>query len=130
VGGFVGGTLKDNKRKKTNVLTRDLIALDADNIKPGEKDNVLRAVAGLGCAYVVYSTRKHEDYEPRVLKNEKYAGDTMLQKTFVESHLTHKVIENKSELPKGYLENTHPAIIERDIWELAQTKLLKKCKGW
>lgn len=66
VGGFVGGTLRDNKRKKANVLTRDLIALDADNIKPGEKDNVLRAVAGLGCAYAVYSTRKHEDYAPRL----------------------------------------------------------------
>lgn len=34
VGGFVGGTLKDNRRKAENVVSRSLICLDADSIGP------------------------------------------------------------------------------------------------
>jgi len=66
VGGFVGGILKDNRRKAANVLGRDLITLDLDNIPPGETENILRKIHSLGCAYVVYSTRKHEPAKPRL----------------------------------------------------------------
>ena len=40
VGGFVGGALKDNKRKANNVLFRDLISLDLDNIETGKTEDV------------------------------------------------------------------------------------------
>lgn len=66
VGGFVGGALKDNKRKANNVLFRDLISLDLDNIETGKTEDVLKRLDGLGCAYVVYSTRKHASYKPRL----------------------------------------------------------------
>ena len=66
VGGFVGGELKDNKRKATNVIGRDIISLDMDNIEAGKTQEVLKKVEALGCAYVVYSTRKHAAYKPRL----------------------------------------------------------------
>jgi putative DNA primase/helicase len=66
VGGFVAGTLKDNRRKASNVLTRDVITLDLDNIQPGGTQDTLRRLEGLGCAYAVYSTRKHEEAKPRL----------------------------------------------------------------
>lgn len=66
VGGFVGGTLRDGIRKATNVIGRELITLDMDNIPPGETDDTLKKIEALGCAYVVYSTRKHEPYKPRL----------------------------------------------------------------
>lgn len=66
VGGFVAGTLKDNRRKGSNVLSRDIITLDLDNIPPGGTGDTLRRVDGLGCAYAVYSTRKHEEAKPRL----------------------------------------------------------------
>lgn len=62
----MAGTLKDNRRKAENVITRELIVLDADNIKPGETDKVLRTINGLGCSFAVYSTRKHASYKPRL----------------------------------------------------------------
>ena len=65
VGGFVGGELIDNKRVK-GAKTRDLVALDLDNIEPGMTDDVLKRISGLGCAYVVYSTRKHSPDKPRL----------------------------------------------------------------
>jgi predicted P-loop ATPase len=66
VGGFVGGTLADNRRKAANVTGRDLITLDLDNIPAGGTQDILRRLEGLGCAYVTYSTRKHEEARPRL----------------------------------------------------------------
>lgn len=56
----------------------------------------------------------------RMLKNEKYIGDVVLQKTYIESHLTHKQIRNKGELPKFCVTDAHGAIVSRRIFEQAQ----------
>lgn len=66
VGGFVGGTLQGNRRKAKQVSGRDLVTLDLDSIPAGGTDDILRRVDGLGCAAVVYSTRKHAEYAPRL----------------------------------------------------------------
>lgn len=66
VGGFVGGTFAGDRRKAANVTGRDLITLDLDNIPVGQTEDILRRVDGLGCAAVVYSTRKHSGYTPRL----------------------------------------------------------------
>lgn len=66
VGGFVAGTLANNRRKASNVTGRDVITLDLDNIPAGGTADVLRRLEGLGCAYAVYSTRKHHEGEPRL----------------------------------------------------------------
>jgi putative DNA primase/helicase len=66
VGGFVAGTLSGNRRKASNVTGRDVITLDLDNIPAGGTSDVLRRIEGLGCAYAVYSTRKHEESKPRL----------------------------------------------------------------
>lgn len=66
VGGFVGGVLKDNRRKAENVINRCIITLDADSIEPGETNKILNLISGLGCSYAVYSTRKHSSYKPRL----------------------------------------------------------------
>nr|DAL45916.1 MAG TPA_asm: virulence associated protein E [Caudoviricetes sp.] len=65
VGGFIGGELIENNRKK-GIVSRDIIALDLDNIEPGKTEDVLKKVSSLGCAYAVYSTRKHSNYNPRL----------------------------------------------------------------
>jgi len=66
VGGFVAGTLSGNRRKAANVVGRDVITLDLDSIQPGATTEVLKRLDGLGCAYAVYSTRKHEEVKPRL----------------------------------------------------------------
>ncbi len=66
VGGFVGGTFTGDRRKASCVEGRDLITLDLDTIPAGQTDDVLKRVGSLGCAAVVYSTRKHVGYAPRL----------------------------------------------------------------
>lgn len=66
VGGFVAGELKIGRRKAANVISRDLITLDLDNLQPGSTKEILRRVEALGCGYAVYSTRKHDETKPRL----------------------------------------------------------------
>ena len=66
IGGFVGGVLRNGRRKAANVAGRDLVTLDLDAIPSGGTEAVLAAVSALGCASCVYSTRKHEPAKPRL----------------------------------------------------------------
>lgn len=66
VGGFVGGQLSGSRRKSESVISRSLVTLDLDNIPAGQTEDILKRVEALGCAYVVYSTRKHESAAPRL----------------------------------------------------------------
>ncbi len=58
-----------------------------------------------------------------ILKNEKYCGDVLYQKTYTKDYLSHKSVANKDVLPQWYWENNHPAIIERKQWNKAQELL-------
>ena len=58
--------MKNDRRKSAYVQGRDLLTLDLDNIPAGGTEDVLKRVAGLGCAAALYSTRKHAGYAPRL----------------------------------------------------------------
>lgn len=66
VGGFVAGTLQNNIRKANTVIGRDIITLDLDNIPAGGTNDTILRVKGLECSYIIYSTRKHAEYKPRL----------------------------------------------------------------
>ncbi|SCY24808.1 recombinase family protein [Alkaliphilus peptidifermentans] len=66
-----------------------------------------------------------------ILKNEKYKGDVLLQKTYTLDHLTKKKVKNTGEVNSYYIENNHPAIISKEMWERVQEEIKRrgKCKG-
>lgn len=66
VGGFLGGTLRNGRRRIKCVTGRDLITLDLDAIPASETDVVLFDVDLLDCAACIYSTRKHDANHPRL----------------------------------------------------------------
>ncbi len=68
----------------------------------------------------VFSGGWGQDYIRTILKNEKYLGNALLQKTFIADHLTKKKQKNKGELPMYLVEGTHPAIIDEVTFALAQ----------
>lgn len=56
-----------------------------------------------------------------ILRNEKYKGDALLQKTFTRDFLAHKREKNKGELPQYYVQDGHEAIIDRGVFDYIQT---------
>jgi len=61
-----------------------------------------------------------------ILTNEKYKGDALLQKKFTDNYLEHTLIKNTGQIPQYYVENNHPAIIERQLWEQVQIELARR----
>ena len=61
-----------------------------------------------------------------ILKNEKYKGDALLQKTYITDPISKRVKKNNGELPMYYVENSHPAIIERRIFDRVQEEITRR----
>jgi DNA invertase Pin-like site-specific DNA recombinase len=58
-----------------------------------------------------------------IVSNEKYTGNSLMQKTYVNNHIEKKQVQNKGELPKYYIESSHPAIIDIETFDKAQLRL-------
>ena len=65
-------------------------------------------------------------YLRRILSNERYMGDCLLQKSYVAD--TGKQMRNKGEMDRYYVRDHHPAIISRDVWQAVQQRLQATAK--
>ena len=61
-----------------------------------------------------------------ILKNEKYMGDALLQKSFTTGCVPYRQRINKGEKPQYYVENYCPAIVSREIFETVQKLIAEK----
>ena len=61
-----------------------------------------------------------------ILKNEKYCGDCILQKTVTVDCISKKRKKNEGEAPMYIVENSHPAIISRETFNRAQEELCRR----
>ena len=75
--------------------------------------------------YGVSSPGQRQQWEPAtvrsILKNEKYMGDAILQKRITTDFLTKTMKINEGEAPQYYVENGHPPIVNRPVWQAVQT---------
>lgn len=62
----------------------------------------------------------------KILTNEKYIGDALLQKTITVDFLTKKRVKNEGHLPQYYVENSHEAIIPKELFLQAQEELHRR----
>lgn len=61
-----------------------------------------------------------------ILSNEKYKGDALLNKTYISDCISKKVKKNNGERPMYYVENNHPAIIDKDTFNRVQEELARR----
>jgi len=64
-----------------------------------------------------------------ILKNEKYKGDVILQKTYTPDHLTKMKKKNKGEVDSFYINDNHSPIVTKDIWERVQLEMQKRAEA-
>jgi len=81
--------------------------LEADGILPG---------AG--------KPRWHTSTINKILRNEKYIGDALLQKTYTTNFLNKTRVKNNGIVPQYYVEGNHEAIIPKDIFLRVQEELV------
>ena len=62
----------------------------------------------------------------KLLSNEKYTGNVLLQKTCITDYWNHRQGKNAGKLPQFFYENTHPAIIEPSVFEAVQREMKRR----
>ena len=55
-----------------------------------------------------------------ILENEKYAGDLLMQKWYVEDYLTHKCVKNTGDRPQYFVEDDHDPIVPKAVFYQVQ----------
>ena len=81
-------------------------------------DDGIRTAAGSD--YWLASTLK------KILTNEKYIGDALLQKTVTTDFLNKKRVINKGIVPQYYVEGSHEAIIPRELFMQVQEEMVRR----
>lgn len=61
-----------------------------------------------------------------ILRNEKYKGDVLLQKSYTVDYLTKTTAKNKGEVTQYYIENNHEGIVSREIFDMVQDELQRR----
>ena len=64
-----------------------------------------------------------------ILTNEKYCGDVLLQKTYIDDCINKKVKKNTGQLPMYLVQNHHEGIISRETFDAAQAELAHRSAG-
>ena len=64
-----------------------------------------------------------------ILKNEKYKGDALLQKTYTTDHLTKTRKVNRGQVDSFYVIDSHPAIITKEEWEQVKAEMKKRAEA-
>ena len=111
--------------EKENINTMDskgevLLTIMASLLQTGrglETDGIL---TGAG------KTKWRPETLKKILQNEKYIGDALLQKTYTVDFLNKKRVQNKGIVPQYYVENSHEPIIPRDLYMQVQEEMIQR----
>ena len=66
----------------------------------------------------------------RTLRNEKYTGNLLLQKSFRENHITKKKVANIGQLPQYFVAGSHEAIISQEQFDAVQKQMAERQKKY
>lgn len=70
--------------------------------------------------------RWHASTLKKILTNEKYMRDALLQKTYTVDCLTKKRVVNDGTVPQYYVNNDHEAIIPRELFTRVQEEMKRR----
>ncbi len=95
-----------------------LEGLSMDKIAAGlERDGIL---TGAG------KSKWHTSTINKILRNEKYICDALLQKTYTTDFLNKTRVKNNGLMPQYYVEGNHEAIIPKEIYLQVQEELVRR----
>lgn len=64
----------------------------------------------------------------KMLKNEKYKGDTLLQKSYTVDFMTGKKVKNTGQRTQYFVSESHAAIVSAEIFDRVQEEMVKRSR--
>ena len=124
---FLGYTKDENKRLV-------IVPEEAEVVKRIYREyldgaSLLQIARGLEADGILTAANKRK-WRPetlkKILQNEKYIGDALLQKTYTIDFLSKKRVVNNGIVPQYYVENSHEPIIPREIFMQVQEEMVRR----
>lgn len=124
---FLGFTKDENKRlvivpEEAEIVKR----IYREYLEGASMLKIARGLEADGILNGAGKERWHTSNINQILRNEKYIGDALLQKTYTVDFLTKKRVKNNGLVPQYYVENSHEAIIPREISMQVQEELVRR----
>ena len=94
-----------------------------------EGSSILELTRALEADKIKTATGKekwHPGVIEKMLVNEKYMGDALLQKTYTVDFLTKKRVKNNGIVPQYYIEDNHEAIIPKELFYKVQEEKTRR----
>ena len=104
-----------------NIYDKYLAGYSAQMIKEELERERVPAPKG-GCDWATTAIRN-------ILKNEKYCGDVLMQKTFTTDPISGKKMKNTGQLPMYLIQDHHPAIVPRDTYNAVQVEFARRASA-
>ena len=90
--------------------------------------DIARYLCENGCKRWNGETNWTRNHVYQILQNEKYVGDAILQKSYTVDCITHERADNNGQKPKYYVQDCHPAIVDRRTLDRVKLELEKRRK--
>jgi site-specific DNA recombinase len=124
---FLGFTKDENKRlivvpEEAEIIKR----IYREYLEGASMLKIKRGLEADGILNGAGNEKWHTSNINQILRNEKYIGDALLQKTYTTDFLTKKRVKNHGVVPQYYVENSHEAIIPREIFMQVQEELIQR----
>ena len=124
---FLGFTKDENKRlivvpEEAEIIKR----IYREYLEGASMLKIKRGLEADGILNGAGNEKWHTSNINQILRNEKYIGDALLQKTYTTDFLTKTRVKNHGVVPQYYVENSHEAIIPREIFMQVQEELIHR----
>ena len=124
---FLGFTKDENKRlivvpEEAEIIKR----IYREYLEGASMLKIKRGLEADGILNGAGNEKWHTSNINQILRNEKYIGDALLQKTYTTDFLTKTRVKNHGVVPQYYVENSHEAIIPREIFMRVQEELIQR----
>ena len=125
---FLGYDLSEDKTHLViNPKQAEIVRLIFDLYDSGKgTSTIARILRKKGIKTITGKDRWNVGTIQGILRNEKYMGALILQKTYTVDYLTHQRRDNKGQRQKYKVENAHEPIISLEQWERVQRRLNKQ----
>jgi|GEM_PF-155394 len=124
---FMGYTKDENKKlvivpEEAEIIKR----IYREYLEGASLLQIGRGLEADGILTAVNKPRWRPESVKKILQNEKYIGDALLQKTYTVDFLSKKRVVNNGIVPQYYVENSHEAIIPRELYMQVQEEIARR----
>ncbi|MVX64212.1 recombinase family protein [Clostridium chromiireducens] len=124
---FLGYTKDEDRNLVIDPVEAEVVKrIYYEYLEGASLEQIGKSLEGDGIITAAGKARWRSETLKKILQNEKYIGDALLQKTYTVDFLTKKRVKNNGIVPQYYVENSHEAIIPRDLYMQVQEEMIRR----